>query len=85
MKTLKKRSFKITGKAGTKYTFKVRGINGKKKGKFSKVKSVTIAKKVLITKKGAVELTNKQVKSYQADGIGNTRKVHIVSGKNKNI
>ena len=40
VKTTKKTAVKISGlKAGTKYYFKVRGVNGKKKGRFSKTVS----------------------------------------------
>ena len=44
-KTLKKRVITITGKEGATYRFKVRGINGKKKGSFSTVKKISIPKK----------------------------------------
>ena len=43
-KTLKKTSLSITGKSGETYSFKVRGLNGKKKGAFSAVKKVSIPK-----------------------------------------
>ena len=44
-KTLKKRTLTVSGKYGKTYRFKVRGVNGKKKGKFSAVKKITIPKK----------------------------------------
>ena len=44
-KTLKARTLTVSGKYGTTYSFKVRGVNGKKKGAFSAVKKVTIPKK----------------------------------------
>ena len=44
-KTLKKTVFSMNGAEGTEYSFKVRGVNGKKKGRFSAVKKVTIPKK----------------------------------------
>ena len=40
VKTQKKTKFHMQGEEGTVYSFKVRALRGKKKGKFSKVKSV---------------------------------------------
>ena len=44
-KTLKKLTLTVKGAYGKTYSFKVRGVNGKKKGAFSAVKKVTIPKK----------------------------------------
>ena len=44
-KTTKTRVYKMTGAYDTKYSFKVRGVNGKKKGKFSRVSSLKTFKK----------------------------------------
>lgn len=44
-KALKKRSLTVKGAFGKTYRFKVRGINGKKKGSFSAVKTISIPKK----------------------------------------
>ena len=44
-KTLKKLTLTVKGTYGKAYSFKVRGVNGKKKGAFSAVKKVTIPKK----------------------------------------
>ena len=41
-KTLKKLSFTAAGVNGRTYSFKVRGVNGKKKGAFSQVKAIAI-------------------------------------------
>ena len=41
-KTLAKRSFAMEGQEGKTYSFRVRGVNGKKKGSFSAVKKVSI-------------------------------------------
>ena len=41
-KTLKKLSLSVTGVNGRTYSFKVRGVNGKKKGAFSQVKAIAI-------------------------------------------
>ena len=44
-KTLKKTTFSMNGAEGTEYSFKVRGVNGKKKGSFSSVKKISIPEK----------------------------------------
>ena len=44
-KTLKKRVITITGKEGATYRFKVRGVNGKKRGAFSAIRKIAIPKK----------------------------------------
>lgn len=44
-KTLKKLVISVTGKEGVTYSFKVRGINGKKKGSFSAIRKISIPKK----------------------------------------
>ena len=44
-KTLKKTVFSMNGAEGTGYSFKVRGVNGKKKGSFSAVKKISIPAK----------------------------------------
>ena len=50
VKTTKKRSYVNSGlKTGKKYFYKVRAVNGKKKGSFSKVKSVTIKPRTVKT------------------------------------
>ena len=43
-KTLKKTAFSMSGAEGTEYCFKVRGVNGKKKGSFSTIKKISIPK-----------------------------------------
>ena len=44
-KTLKKLSLTVKGAYGKTYSFKVRGVNGKKKGKYSAVKTLKVPKK----------------------------------------
>ena len=44
-KTLKKTVFSMNGAEGTEYCFKVRGVNGKKKGSFSAVRKISIPAK----------------------------------------
>ena len=66
VKTLKrsKRVYKFRGEAGTKYSFKVRGINGKKKGKFSKVKSVKTKKVIYKNAKKVVDYSKNKSLTY---------------------
>ena len=44
-KTLKKRTIKLAVKTGKTYQYKVRGVNGKKKGNFSVVRTLKVTKK----------------------------------------
>ena len=43
-KTISGRSLSVSGEEGKTYSFKVRGVNGKKKGNFSAVKKISIPK-----------------------------------------
>ena len=44
-KTLKKRTVKLSVKAGKTYQYKIRGVNGKKRGKFSAVRTLEVPTK----------------------------------------
>ena len=73
VKTLKssKRTYTMSGKAGTKYSFKVRGLNGKKKGKFSKVKAVTLKAVIYKYHKNVYRVKKSVVSGYdvsESDG-----------------
>ena len=84
-KTLTKRTLTVSGKYGTTYRFKVRAVNGKKKGKFSAVKKVTIPKKadpvIPVEEDGDISITAQPEDEMARDGENVTFKV-ACEGKN---
>lgn len=66
-------TYKMTGKADTKYSFKVRGLNGKKKGKFSNVRTVVIPLKLTVTSADSFNIS--KLHSVLVNGKGLTLKI----------
>ena len=84
-KTLVKRTLTVSGKYGTTYSFKVRGVSGKKKGSFSAVKKITLPKKeepeIPVEEDGDITITAQPEDEMVRDGESVTFSV-VCEGKN---
>ena len=86
VKTLAKRTVKLSVKTGNTYQYKIRGINGKKRGRFSVVKTLKVPKKTpsggngpvvepeplieILVQPGDVEIVDGQLAEFSVEARG---------------